>query len=144
MTRPEIKRLYSFLVGRAIPLTTSLAEFENDVYYGGTARGDAQQRRLEAEKQREIERQEREAIRQSQELQERVGRETDIAPPEYPQQQNIPAPLPVAQAQPPAPAPAPAPASTSQRQRYAAMYPQDITSDIIRTQGIGPLMGRAT
>jgi len=46
-------------------------------------------------------------------------------------------------ARPPAPAPAPAPASPEQRSRFAAMFPGDITSGLIRQQdvnrGIGSL-----
>ena len=49
-----------------------------------------------------------------------------------------PAPSPVAMAPPPA---APAPSGPVNRQQYAALFPNDIASGMIRQQGIGSLMG---
>ena len=66
---------------------------------------------------------------------------------------RIPAPRPTAPAQaappPPAPAPAPVPAAppvtatpqAATRQQYAALFPFESTSQMIRAQGIGSLMG---
>jgi len=67
---------------------------------------------------------------------------TPVPPPEptTPAPAPSPTPPPVAQAPRPA-APAPAPANPNQRARYAALYPFDTASDIIRTQGIGSLRG---
>jgi len=53
-----------------------------------------------------------------------------------------PAPRPVAQAAaPPMPAPAPAAPQAATRQQYAALFPFESTSQMIRAQGIGSLMG---
>jgi len=53
-----------------------------------------------------------------------------------------PAPRPVAQAAPPPmPAPAPAAPQAATRQQYAALFPFESTSQMIRAQGIGSLMG---
>jgi len=52
------------------------------------------------------------------------------------------APRPVAQAAPlPMPAPAPAAPQPATRQQYAALFPFESTSQMIRAQGIGSLMG---
>ena len=69
-----------------------------------------------------------------------------VPTPVPPPQPAVPTPPPVAQAsRPTAPAPTPtptaqAPASPNQRARYAAMFPNDTASGLIR-QGIGSLNG---
>jgi len=68
-----------------------------------------------------------------------------VPTPVPPPQPAATTPPPVAQApRPTAPAPTPtaqAPANPNQRARYAALYPFDTASDVIRSQGIGSLPG---
>ena len=61
-----------------------------------------------------------------------------VPPPEPTTQAAAPRPMPPPVAQAPAPT-AQAPANPNQRARYAAMYPFDTASEVIRSQGIGSL-----
>tara|TARA_R100001510_G_scaffold19443_1_gene16952 strand:+ start:742 stop:4755 length:4014 start_codon:yes stop_codon:yes gene_type:complete len=128
LPRPQLQRMYTFLLGGGlVPVGTEFRDFA-DRYYG----------RSEEQIQ-----QRREAIRTR-------GRQTSDSP--FATQRPVPpqasapqvAPPPVAQA--PAPTfqtPAPtAQASRVNRQQFAAAFPFDVTSDVIRSQqGIGSLRG---
>jgi hypothetical protein len=127
LPRPELQRMYTFLLGGGlVPVGTEFRDFA-DRYYG----------RSEEEIQ-----QRREAIRTrgGQPSDSPVATPRPVPPPQVSAPQPV-APPPVAQAPMPMPqAPAPtAPASPASRQQFAAAFPFDVTSDVIRSQGIGSL-----
>jgi len=127
LPRPQLQRMYTFLLGGGlVPVGTEFRDFA-DRYYG----------RSEEEIQ-----QRREAIRTrgGQPSGSPVATPRPVPPPQVSAPQPV-APPPVAQAPMPMPqAPAPtAPASPASRQQFAAAFPFDVTSDVIRSQGIGSL-----
>jgi hypothetical protein len=136
----KLRRMYTFLQGGAlVPAGMSFQEFGGN-YYGRTMPEERQAQREEAGAapivpQRPNPRRVQPSI---------VPPAQPVTPPPQAAAPR-PTPPPVAQApRPTAPAPAPtaqAPASPNQRARYAALYPFDTASDIIRTQGIGSLRG---
>ena len=127
LPRPQLQRMYTFLLGGGlVPVGTEFRDFA-DRYYG----------RSEEQIQ-----QRREAIRTR-------GGQTSDSP--FATQRPVPPQASASQVTPPpvaqAPAPMPqAPALTAQaspvsRQQFAAAFPFDVTSDVIRSQGIGSLSG---
>ncbi len=136
LSGPKLKRMYTFLLGGGIINPEfSYKMFAEEVY---------------GKKPSEQRQQEREEAGAAPMIQQRTNprrvQPTPVPPPEpatqaaAPRPTPTPTPPPVAQAPRPA-APAPAPANPNQRARYAALYPFDTASDIIRTQGIGSLRG---
>ena len=130
----KLRRMYTFLLGGGlVPAAMSFQEFGGN-YYGRTMPEERQAQREEAGV----------APMVQQRTNPRRVQPTPVPPPEPAIQaaapRPTPTPPPVAQAPRPA-APAPAPANPNQRARYAALYPFDTASDIIRTQGIGSLRG---
>ena len=133
----QLKRMYTFLLGGGlVPAGMSFREFGNN-YYGRTMPEERQAEREEAGA----------APMVPQRPNPRRVQPSIVPPPEpvtSPPQAAAPRPMPppVAQApRPTAPAPTPtaqAPASPDQRSRYAAMFPNDTASGLIR-QGIGSL-----
>jgi len=135
--RDTLKRMYTFLQGAAlVPAAMEFKEFSTN-YYGRSPAQQRQQERTEAGF-----------------VQPGTGRpnprrvQPTIVPAPEPVAQTALPPVPVAQAAPPVAQPAPmappaqqvaqAPANTDQRARYAAMFPNDMASGVIR-QGIGSL-----
>jgi len=126
----NLKTLYTWFTGAGLNMTRN--QFEEYFAYSGP----------------EDRREEREEAGVAPMVQQRTNprrvQPTPVPPPEPATQaaapRPTPTPPPVAQAPRPA-APAPAPANPNQRARYAALYPFDTASDIIRTQGIGSLRG---
>ncbi len=131
----QLKRMYTFLLGGGlVPAGMSFREFGSN-YYGRTLPEERQAQREEAGAAPIV----------PQRTNPRRVQPTIVPPPQPatpPPQAAAPRPTPppVAQApRPAAPAPAPAaPSSPNQRARYAAMFPNDIASGVIR-QGIGSL-----
>ena len=119
----ELRRMYTFLLGGGlVPAGVEFREFARNVY-GGDVPETASERQ-------ERERQEARAQRQQ------------VTPPPQASAPQV-APPPVARASTPilqTPAPT-AQASPVSRQQYAAAFPDDFTSDLIRSQGIGSLSG---
>jgi len=127
----KLRRMYTFLQGGGlVPAAMSFQEFGGN-YYGRTMPEERRAQREEAGA----------APMVPSRPNPRRTQPTPVPPP----QPAAPTPPPVAQApRPTAPAPAPtaqAPANPNQRARYAALYPFDTASDVIRSQGIGSLMG---
>ena len=132
----KLKRMYTFLLGGGlVPATMGFREFSEN-YYG---RSMPEQRRAESEE-----------AGAAPMIPDAVNPRR-VAPNIVPPAETVPAPLeepvttapvPVVQAAPPMAPPAQqvaqAPASADQRSRYAAMFPNDMASGIIR-QGIGSL-----
>ena len=124
----KLKRMYTFLLGGGlVPATMEFKEFSDNYYLEQYFPEERRAQRTEAETT------------------------PNIVPETQPTLPNVPAPLeepvttapvPVVQAAPPMAPPAQqvaqAPASADQRSRYAAMFPNDMASGIIR-QGIGSL-----
>ena len=124
----KLKRMYTFLLGGGlVPATMGFKEFSDNYYLEQYFPEERRAQRTEAETT------------------------PNIVPETQPTLPNVPAPLeepvttapvPVVQAAPPMAPPAQqvaqAPASADQRSRYAAMFPNDMASGIIR-QGIGSL-----
>jgi len=118
----DLRKLYSFLYsGALIPAGTEFREFARNIY--GRDIPETASERQERERQ-----------------EARDQRQEATPPPQVSAPQPV-APPPVAQAPMPMPqAPAPtAPASPASRQQFAAAFPFDVTSDVIRSQGIGSL-----
>ena len=93
----------------------------------------------------EVRREEREEAGAAPMVPSRPNPRRTVPTPVPPPEPAAPTPPPVAQApRPTAPAPTPtaqAPANPNQRARYAALYPFDTASEVIRSQGIGSLPG---
>lgn len=112
----KLRSMYTFLLGGGlVPAGIEFKEFATN-YYGSSEPLAPQRERRSAEER----------------LQQAAPAPVVPAPAPAP----APAPPPVAQAP---QAPAPGPSDPNQRARYAAMYPFDTASDVIRTQGIGSL-----
>jgi hypothetical protein len=127
----KLRRMYTFLQGGGlVPAAMSFQEFGGN-YYGRTM---PEERRAQ-----------REEAGAAPMVPSRPNPRRTVPTPVPPPQPAAPTPTPVAQApRPMAPAPAPtaqAPANPNQRARYAALYPFDTASEVIRSQGIGSLPG---
>jgi hypothetical protein len=126
----QLRRMYTFLLGGGlVPAAMSYQEFGGN-YYGRTMPEERQAEREEAGAAPMV---------PSRPNPRRV-QPSIVPPPEPvtpPPQAAAPRPMPPPVAQAPAPT-AQAPASPDQRARYAAMFPNDTASDLIR-QGIGSL-----
>jgi len=127
----KLRRMYTFLLGGGIvPAGMSFQEFGGN-YYGRTMPEERQAQREEAGAAPMVP--------------PRPNPRRTVPTPVPPPQPAAPTPPPVAQApRPTAPAPTPtaqAPANPNQRARYAALYPFDTASEVIRSQGIGSLPG---
>ena len=126
----QLRRMYTFLLGGGlVPAAMSYQEFGGN-YYGRTM-----------PEERQAEREEAGAVPiVPQRPNPRRVQPSIVPPPEPvtpPPQAAAPRPMPSPVAQAPAPT-AQAPASPDQRARYAAMFPNDTASGLIR-QGIGSL-----
>jgi len=127
----KLRRMYTFLQGGGlVPAAMSFQEFGGN-YYGRTM---PEERRAQ-----------REEAGAAPMVPSRTNPRRTVPTPVPPPQPAAPTPPPVAQApRPTAPAPTPtaqAPANPNQRARYAALYPFDTASEVIRSQGIGSLPG---
>jgi hypothetical protein len=124
----KLKRMYTFLLGGGlVPATMGFKEFSDNYYLEQYFPEERRAQRTEAE------------------TTPNIVPETQPTPPTVPaplEEPVTPAPVPVVQTAPPMAPPAQqvaqAPASPDQRARYAAMFPNDMASGIIR-QGIGSL-----
>ena len=126
----QLRRMYTFLLGGGlVPAAMSYQEFGGN-YYGRTMPEERQAQREEAGAVPIV----------PQRPNPRRVQPSIVPPPEPvtpPPQAAAPRPMPPPVAQAPAPT-AQAPASPDQRARYAAMFPNDTASGLIR-QGIGSL-----
>lgn len=118
-SKKELKRMYTFLAGSGlVNPDVGFQEFASEMY--GRPEPEPGQRERRSAQER---------------LQQAAPAPVEPAPAPV-EPAPAPAPPPVAQAP---QAPAPGPSDPNQRARYAAMYPFDTASDVIRTQGIGSL-----
>ena len=125
----KLRRMYTFFMGSGlVNPDIGFQEFASDIY--GRTR-DPEERRAQ-----------REEAGAAPMVPSRPNPRRTVPTPVPPPQPAVPTPPPVAQAsRPTAPAPTPtaqAPANPNQRARYAAMFPNDTASGLIR-QGIGSL-----